>query len=183
MNAPVPAELRTANYRAPSFSWASVDSQVDWLPGIFDVNIPPSSLITIRSWLSVPATSDEYGRVSSAYMEVSGQVKLCKVRPCEVDEWPNNANAEVLDERNSALGLSKAWIDTTPTEESLLSILICAVQEELPGSHTWTLHALLIKPIAGDPNVFRRRGIASFYGREDYDLLPGEHRNATIGLI
>ncbi|CZR66051.1 uncharacterized protein PAC_15952 [Phialocephala subalpina] len=61
VNAPAPPQVRRINYRAPSFSWASVDSQADWLPMIFDVNIPPPSLLTVLSWRSTPATSDQYG--------------------------------------------------------------------------------------------------------------------------
>jgi hypothetical protein len=184
VNAPAPPHVSRIGYRAPSFSWASVDSQVDWLPGIFDTNIPPSSLLTVLGWRSTPATSDRYGRISLAVLRVTGQVKRCRVIPREVREWPNDENTNILGVRNEPLQFSKAWMDTAPVEESLLSMLVCAVQQELPDV-TWTVYALLLRPATGRPGVFSRRGLALLYGNEAYDqtMWPGGYRNATITII
>jgi hypothetical protein len=182
VNAPAPIRLKASGYRAPSFSWASVDSQVDWLPGICDANVPPSALFTLLGWQSTLATSDQYGRISSAFLSVTGRVKQCRVTPCEVLKYPNDdANASILGAMNKPLPFSRAWMDTAPREESLHIILICAVQD---GLNTWTTYALLLEPVAERPEVFRRRGLASLYNEAyDQSLWPGAYVNRTITII
>jgi hypothetical protein len=183
VNAPAPPQ-RTNAYRAPSFSWASVDSQVEWVPGILNGNIPPSSLFTVRDWQSTPTTGDRYGRVSSALLRVTGQLKECRVIPREGFVRASGGNAEFFGEWNEGREPPQCWMDTAPEEETLLCMLVCAVQEEGPDS-PWTIYALLLQPVTERPDVFRRRGLAALYGNAAYDrtLWPGEYRNAEITII
>jgi hypothetical protein len=185
VNAPAPPQVRRINYRAPSFSWALVESPVNWLPAIFDPNILPSSCLTVLLWQSIPATSDQYGRITSALLEVTGQIKWCKVTPREAGGWPSDAKANILGVRDKHLVFSQAWLDRVTIEESLLIPLVCAVQQELPGNMDWTMYVLLLEPVVGRLEVFGRKGLAALNSSEAYDqtLLPGRYHNTTITII
>ncbi|KAM3067125.1 hypothetical protein ACMFMG_011680 [Clarireedia jacksonii] len=163
VNAPAPLTIEPENYRSPSFSWAATNSKVSWLPGIFDLNRgPPSSLFTLLGWQCVLSTSDQYGRISQCALKITGQCMKVVVRPSPAEPWPNDSNAILGDDRNG-----KAWMDVYPMqEEQMLAILVCNLQEELPGSEAWNTYALLLKPIQQGRAIFKRAGLAYLFDEE-----------------
>jgi hypothetical protein len=183
------------SYRAPSFSWASIDAQVDWLPlqlgqflfGPEPDNILPSSCFKLLSWRSTPATGDEFGRISSAYLEVSGHVKWCKVSLLNLAHYrPDGITARISSFGEMPLYRYTAWLDTIiEKEESLLSFLICSVPRDWDGTPIWIIYALLLEPVSESPQVFRRRGIAALWSTEDYNeaSFQGGYDKEVITII
>jgi hypothetical protein len=165
VNAPAPVAPSDV-YRAPSFSWAATDSQVEWQPATFNLDHgPPSSLITILGWKCELSTDDRYGRVSRGFLRVAGQVKQVIVTPSPVRPWPNNSNATVRGSPSSIV-----WLDVQPfQDEFVLAMLLCNNQEQIPASEAWTTYAILLKRVQREGVIYRRVGLASFHDERFQD--------------
>ena len=189
VDAPAPPLPTQEEYRAPSFSWASLDSPVSWEPDIYNHEIPPP-LFTVLSLDSEPATSDRFGRVSQAALKVKGRFKQFQVRPSKYD-WEihgpitsDDPNAYFLASLEVYQSFSVAWLDTEPQDETLLGMLVCEAHKGVIGDEKY-LYILLLMPAIGRPDVFKRRGLATMPKSEAYDCVayPGEYRDEIITLI
>jgi hypothetical protein len=155
---PASSKAAEVQYRAPSFSWASVDTQVDWLPFTSNLNFPPSCLLTVLKWSSIPSTSDQFGRVSSAELKVTGEVKMCRILPRQGNERSDNAGESMTAVEN--IDNSSVWMDTVTLEDSFLSLLVCVTR--WPSLSSEMVCALLLGEEVGTPGIFKRRGLACF---------------------
>ncbi|RYO38006.1 hypothetical protein AA0111_g2645 [Alternaria arborescens] len=147
-------EADTIVYRAPSWSWACMDGEVDWIAwrGQFLVDIVCCDIRT--------ATADRTGAVISAALQLSGWLATIEIRP-RPKGWDVYING-----RWSSLGGAHVYLDR-PLAWSQLHCL--------PLEDHGLLNTLLLIPTGVTRGQFQRVGIAVMgigtFGQEDCDQL------------
>ena len=72
-----PSSRRPETYRAPSWSWASIDGKIFWHDERKNEEIP---LIRIVDVYTLPVTTDETGQVTGGRLTVVGDLVKCQIR-------------------------------------------------------------------------------------------------------
>jgi hypothetical protein len=141
-------------YRAPSWSWACLDGEVDWIAwrGQFLVDIVCCDIRT--------ATADRTGAVISAALQLSGWLATIEIRPSPKG-WDVYING-----RWTSLGGAHIRLDRP---------LVSSQLHCLPLEDHGLLNNLLLAPTGAARGQFQRVGIAVMgigtFGLEDNDQL------------
>lgn len=75
-----PVSTRPEKYRAPSWSWASIDSNIDYFSEMYsslETSFPLAEVLEVRVEL---ATDDEMGQVKGGFLILSGQLREAEYR-------------------------------------------------------------------------------------------------------
>lgn len=167
-------ETRAKPWRAPSWSWASWDCEINYLPLDFDPNSPRISQLFVLRDVSIRlATADPTGRLSAASLTVSGQLadaSICLSSEAPSFKIPDN----VTSLKHTVKGYTEAYIDEqdglkpTQIHEYLTSRQIKSlrvthgklnVTEEI-GSTEHVEYALLLQKVDGSSTDYERVGVA-----------------------
>lgn len=142
-----PSEKRemsvASEYRAPSWSWASVDGPVQFHSPLDD----PRPQFEIVSAETIPATSDVFGKVTSGKLSLRGHVMRLALTPSRRD--PSRENH---DEKNPQLVVD-FWPDRMRDESAGAKEFPCLL---LSGESDFA--GLALEEVDGRPQTFRRVG-------------------------
>lgn len=152
---PIPVS-RPAFYRAPSWSWASIDGPIDYQPAWVDIQSRPSKFAP--SILDVSTTAvgkDPLGQVKDGFITLKTNFlldfTLCRIPGSKVS-WTFQSNKTFA-----------AWAEKTSASPLVLSLDLETDFENEEVLHVWCLplresFSLILMEVVGDNNVFRRVG-------------------------
>ncbi|KAF6828213.1 heterokaryon incompatibility protein [Colletotrichum musicola] len=163
-----PATTPTRGYRAPSWSWASVDGRV--MPG-FPCEDSESLLIRVHDSHLDYATDDTTGLITGGWLRILGRL------------MPLGVSRQARSERNHCIGWEVS-INGVPVRCSAKSIHLDVVHERLEECTLFCMPArirnsgknivdvLLLELVDRERGVFRRVGLGSFASEEEsYEAL------------
>ncbi|KAH6683930.1 HET domain protein [Halenospora varia] len=151
--------FRVKPYRAPSWSWASVEGRVQFPRGRHDISwgVP---LVEILAVEVESVTGDSTGELSSGYILVSGILK----RMSELDMFPEHT----LDLFPGAA--TACCIDDM--EDFSLKELYCFPIRSMKGHSQEELLCLILTLISGSSDTFRRVGLLAL-AKDEIDEIDG----------
>ncbi|KAF6824956.1 hypothetical protein CPLU01_10556 [Colletotrichum plurivorum] len=163
-----PATTSSRGYRAPSWSWASVDSRV--MPG-FPCEDSERLLIRVQDFHPDYATDDTTGLITGGWLRIWGRL------------MPLGVSRQARSERDHCVGWEVS-INGVPVRSSAESIHLDVVHEGLEECTLFCMPArirnsgknivdvLLLELVDQERGVFRRIGLGSFASKEqDYEAL------------
>ncbi|KAF1954676.1 HET-domain-containing protein [Byssothecium circinans] len=144
-------ELQPQPYRAPSWSWASVDTGVT----SGDYETTPSEEIKILAKIIshevVTATHDPFSEVTSGIIRLSGYLFTVVLRPSQKSRWSVVINEKEYDRQNAQI-----LLDYRPPSLQLHCLPILADLHQYPES--WSISCLLLVPTRATRGQFMRCG-------------------------
>ena len=157
-----------AEYRAPSWSWASIDEPIQFYsPGPF------TSEYEVLSAEITPATSDPFGRVSAGVLTLSGRILELELTPSM--RQPAREN---YDENNKTFTVD-FWPDRVDGNGNKGRKFPCLL---LGGNNDYA--GLALEKIEGQPQTFRRVGFvyssSYMYDWRVVDWLREKHRKKWL---
>ncbi|CZR68030.1 uncharacterized protein PAC_17929 [Phialocephala subalpina] len=165
---------RPARYRAPSWSWASVDGPINF----FTMNggLIPERLIEIEDlvfWTS-PAGPDPFGRVTGGALTVTGYLKEGKIKTImmealedvEIDGNPLGGEdaVQLLFDEISAIG--SVTLDTATPDGEIFCLLVANSYLQGPVEVDGAI-VLLLSPTEKE-NQYRRAGFSGLYKAREF---------------
>jgi serine/threonine protein kinase len=169
--------LPRPQYRAPSWSWASIDSPVVWSKSLPEGDVGPEAEI-IRYHISLSSDISPFGGVSGGYVEIKGPLKRVTV---------TRVGSEQLLKRQSLTPFAFAQWDALEDEQEATR-LDCV--EENKGWMLWCLKTvkgvglILIEAREKKPEYFERVGI--FWIQDEWaseSEMSDEWELRTITLV
>ena len=133
-------------YRAPSWSWASVDGPVQFHAPPYT----PRPQFDIVSAVMTPATSDVFGRVTAGRLTLHGYIMELPLTPSMRDP-----SCENYDKENPQL-IADYWPDQFIENARLVKSFPCLL---LSGSAEFA--GLALEEVDGQPHTFRRIGFVN----------------------
>lgn len=146
---PFPPHIATRppSYRAPSWSWAAVESPIScFICRESFIKKPLSEVLKIETTLVGP---DKYGQVSNGYIIIKGPIRKASPGPC-LEEWPSQPRVVWPKEAGCySDDKSHCVFDADPLTE---------------GAEMWCLqitevYGLILEMCAGSQETYSRRGI------------------------
>lgn len=163
---------KPAEYRAPSYSWASLDAKVDWPVPIFGCDTPPIADFLVLSHETSSSSHDLFGTVEAAHLDLYGQLKSAVTVPIASDtaDDSNYENGELWEYGEGGRRMTRIEGRYPPKvilDEPKIGchievkcFLLCSEQPEQPGDRYWESWMLLLQP-TGTKNTYRRVGVAA----------------------
>jgi hypothetical protein len=163
-------------YRAPSWSWAAVDSPVAYLPVRLSFSLSTGAVVQACS-TTLLDTKLPYGRVSGGSITIDGSIRAVALTRTDVhDPW------RMLDCFTDE-DLAAAWLDTIEFANGIPPHVQLWAFGMRWGSGPMPLDGLIIAAV-GNEGHFRRVGaflIGRIEKRERYKYIwTGAQRNVTI---
>jgi hypothetical protein len=153
------AEPRPTVYRAPSWSWASVDGAV--MPGNFAEMLAHIVDVDIRH-----ATEDSTGLITSGWLDLRGQLKRVVLSDAE-KLGQNDSWHEIIIPLSSGLQITASVLpDVEPFKDQVIvddsgnGRLFCM---PIAKGHKGDPWMLLLRVVDAQKGVFQRFGLASLY--------------------
>jgi hypothetical protein len=154
---------RPQSYRAPSWSWASVDGPVDF----FSINAGQVPTDTIdfedgEHWIDL-AGKDPYGRVKGGTLTLKGYIREARIRTIEEeDEYEGvRLTKQIVCDEISAIG--SATLDTSMRDGPIWCLRVSSSYLN-NGIKIHSALVLLLSPTENqDEWEFRREGFAAFF--------------------
>jgi Heterokaryon incompatibility protein (HET) len=181
------------HYRAPTWSWASVDTPIEYPMNQRDYTLWDLSKWTwcanLVSAACQPSTADPYGQVSSGYIEIMVSIfeaSLC-LQPSNRGEFVVKRQMATNndDENEGQVIFSKVRLDQERmyrlVKSSLSPVKICCaiLMDDSSNWHTHDHIALLLENCGQDDGTFRRIGLAE-YGSRDQSFYTGSKSTIQI---
>ncbi|KAI1259834.1 heterokaryon incompatibility protein-domain-containing protein [Xylariaceae sp. FL1019] len=160
---------RPSTYRAPSWSWASVDGPVEFFSVSDGLILGDAIEIYDISTRIEPDGLDPFGKVRSGKLSLWGAVKTAIVKTIyeEVNSGSSEkASARLIFDEMSAIG--SATLDC-PIPDGEVTCLLIATSYGSFGTRFNNNLVLLLNPTEND-NEFTRLGMAMFYEERNYSL-------------
>lgn len=152
---------RPPSYRAPSFSWASLDATVEWPPR----HTPGHSGIKLEDVQVELDGEDPFGRVASASIQVTGMVRAAivvarkRMAAGVVDYvWELRSTRS-----NKWLGTAYMDADAEEDHESEEDVYCLVLSSHEDSGQA---NILLLDELPGQENAYVRRGVAELLGYE-----------------
>jgi len=166
---------RPTRYRAPSFSWASLDCPVEW-------PVPSSShksAIAISDVQLGHDGQDLYGRVAGCTMKVEGYVNETRLAARKrMSTGAFDVTWELIGEKGQWLGNAFLDDDGDEADESIVVVKYLVLSHD---DRTRNFQVLLLEQ-SGRKDLFQRVGVAEILGLDlDHDILD-EANVRTITL-
>ncbi|KAI4186060.1 MAG: hypothetical protein L6R41_003717 [Letrouitia leprolyta] len=164
---------RPTNYRAPSFSWASVDGSIT-LGRLSD----DCSLCSIEDVSIEYCTEDTTGLVEGGYMIIKGTLKCLYLRSTgKPGSYLMKVNGQVINN-------GKTWLDVCKVdynaESDAQKLFVLPIRGPLDGHPSWTSPSIaglvLRHQVDG---VFFRLGTWSTDIADEINVIQGNHNNET----
>jgi hypothetical protein len=174
------------HYRAPTWSWASIDAKIEYPmnrrdPSIWDLR-KWTWCATLESAACQPSTADPYGQVSSGYLKImttvfeawlyfqpSDRGEFVVKRQMATDDRDENEGQVIFLEVRLDQERMYRLVKSSPSPVKIY----CAIL--MDGSINWPINhdiALLLENRGQDDDTFRRIGLAE-YGSRDQSLYKG----------
>ncbi|KAL2055201.1 hypothetical protein ABVK25_004539 [Lepraria finkii] len=155
-------------YRAPSWSWASVDGEVSAGTVSYD-----GILITVTSAKVTPATNDETGQVEDGYFVLRGKLSPARLyRHATIDELQLRVNTKELE-----LGCS-VYPDVEPGDIS--AALICLpIMEYMVDQEPW-IWGLILEADQLGKGFYKRFGMFMAHGLESCEIFKDSTFNEDV---
>lgn len=153
-------EPTEGGYRAPSWSWASLDGEIDMFDPTLRVNVDVAakdSHVKIQ-----PCTKDPHGRLSSGTLTITGMMRTADgQRPDGDDDLPSGLfvkkpGVERLCDQGVEIGI--AMYDLEASQSPRRDRVHCLQIARLPGWQAQMWYGLLLEPTEGRENEYRRVG-------------------------
>ncbi|CAI9632940.1 unnamed protein product [Alternaria burnsii] len=171
---------RPSNYRAPSWSWASVNGLI-WL----DSGVEQKSLIHVEDVVLNHATEDITGAVVGGWLDLRGSLKPMRLQSFKYDEaiyWNMVVGSSTItkhgvDDTNEGLSVrldtlyGEAAFDNDNTEERLFS-MPALIGRSSYGNHE--VRCLLLRLTNSKSKIFERIGCVEGYSKHGEDVLLAE---------
>ncbi|KAF2026804.1 HET-domain-containing protein, partial [Setomelanomma holmii] len=183
--------VRPKSYRAPTWSWASLDGMVEMLVvetlGDDDRNIT----IQVEDVQLQYATEDTTGIVTGGWLDLKGPLRpmqLSKLGDTTFKTWhmvPNGVRVRPQDP--SKLG-PNVYFDEAPfgdgafdidNVEQRLFYMTC----RLPSKDSKYMHMLLLRLADGDTKLFERFGVAIASDGDDQEMLQADLKEKVKSLL
>jgi hypothetical protein len=175
-------DSRPPEYRAPSWSWASINGTITWDDAIWKQGF--SYAATVKE-IKLTHAQDQWGQVFGGYLVIHG--RLCRLK------WdvpaPYKVNVTPSDPISSVLLHSRArWVELLMDElpdikvdrwSDLYGLLILQFHDSIVRSH----HILVLNSIPHTRNLFHRVGIVSPCTRKETEKWFSEASDCTIVII
>ena len=156
-------------YRAPSWSWASVDAPIrsrpDLLPNIVHIATIVEAHVT-------PVTEDVTGQVADGYIRLRAPLF-----PVDIDapmHSYSNLSWDWGQLESSTETIPDFWLQPAVQRLQFMPLLMASVH----SPHCFQIFGLVLDPVDGKQGVYRRWGIISLY-----ENLAGEFSNFGVRLI
>jgi hypothetical protein len=164
--------IKSSTYRAPSFSWASLDSTGEWpLRSSFH----RSSLKLIDCLVELES-QDPFGRISTCWIKVTGRVRpALVVSRKRISAGSYDLVWELRSLANKLLGTAFMDADVFDDTPKRLDCLILSDDEK-------TGQALIIEKMSGSGGNYVRRGVAEVLGYERDDAFFNKELEETITI-
>lgn len=170
--------VRPEVYRAPSWSWASIDGIIG--PGGFSED---GFLIEIVEVSVTPATSDPTGLVESGFVRIRGVLKELRLKRHEFLEkvWWMTVNG--MDIRKQG---DKEWermgplvqLDVDESESSLAGMKYC-MPFRAPSEYNTFVTGLILERAGSKEGEFRRIGMFQATYEELHPMILARHENES----
>lgn len=157
---------RPSTYICPSWSWASIDTAVEW-----DVQMSSLLLnegtIGIEEAFILPESEDHFGRISAGWLRVSGRLRVACI------QRPENGSllglrSDLVDLEGNRLGFA-VLDDDICSLDSLEFNCLRLIEQRRPHAKRCTV--LLLQPSPSQPEAYERRGVALI---DEMKWLPDE---------
>ncbi|KAI0152952.1 heterokaryon incompatibility protein-domain-containing protein [Xylariaceae sp. FL1272] len=171
---------RPATYRAPSWSWASVDGPVEFFSVSDGLILGDAIEIYDISGEVIPDGLDPFGKVRSGKLSLWGAVKTATLKTIYEDvnsDKTEKATARVIFDEISAIG--PATLDT-PIPDGEVTCLLIATSYGSFGVR-FNNNLVLLLTSTENHNEFKRLGMAMFYEARNYN--PGRSITRPDQLI
>ncbi|CAN9373170.1 unnamed protein product [Alternaria sp. RS040] len=164
-------------YRAPSWSWASIDEPVtpshlhDMVQDLLVI------LVEIRSCHATTKTDDAFSEVLNGVIRLSGFSSKMQLRPVPDSEYVTHWNAfvnGVWSGHADRLGRPRVVLDHKHPDSEELFCLPILLQK---GPYGWLLECLILVAIEGKKDTFERLGRLTFPVNE----LLADYRDSELG--
>ena len=166
--------VRPSKYRAPSWSWASVDGVVD-SGGFADDGF----LIDIVEVSVVPATSDPTSIVESGYLRIRGVLKELLLKRHEFLDnywWMTVNGVEVRKEGKEEWNRMGPLVSLDVDERDLSGVRYCLPVRE-PSEHNNFVVGLILELTGDATGQFRRIGLFRATYEELHPLILARNEN------
>jgi hypothetical protein len=165
--------IKPSGYRAPSFSWASLDATVEWpLRSSFQ----ESSLVVENCFVELES-QDPFGRISTCWIRVTGRVRpaliVCRKR---ISAGGYDLVWELRSLANKLLGTAFMDQDMFLDAPELVRCLILS-DDEKAGQ------ALILEKAAGSEGNYVRKGVAEVLGYDRDDTFFDKELVETITIL
>lgn len=172
------ASVRPEKYRAPSWSWASVDGVIS--TGKFSDD---GVIVDVLEVSITPATADPTGLVKSGFLRLRGVLKELQLKRHEFlnNYWWMTVNG--VDIRKQG---EKEWermgpivhLDVDEPESSLAATKYC-VPVRIPSEYNTLIIGLILETTGCTSGQFRRIGIFQAIDEELYLMILARHENES----
>jgi len=160
---------RPQSYRAPSWSWASVDGPVDF----FSINAGHVPIDTLdfedgEHWIELTG-KDPYGKIADGTLTLKGYIREAVIRTIEEDSEYDGVRLtkQIVCDEISAIG--SATLDS-PIPDGPIYCLKISSYYLIHGAKVNSALVLLLSPTENqDEWEFRREGFAVFFENREYN--------------
>ncbi|KAF7678836.1 hypothetical protein GT037_002584 [Alternaria burnsii] len=165
-------------YRAPSWSWASVDGPVTPEASYDASQDTVVILVEIKSCHADTKTGDAFSEVLNGIIRLSGFLSKMRLRPVADSESVAHWSAFVYElwlDHADRLGQPRIVLDHKPLEPQEMFCLPIVL---FHGPDDWELECLILVAIEGKKDTFKRFGRLTIPVDE---LLVADYRNHELG--
>jgi hypothetical protein len=180
---------RPSGYRAPSFSWASIDGVIAPLIGPTEFEVTGTALLDILEISTRPKTNDETGILEKAHLRVAGTLKQLQLQKVvcgdggEMNVSGHASGPSINKAMNTVMIVNgkvlrkagqKYWTLSTP------SVHLDVDQNSFEGQTNLycvnvfkdkSLYGLLLEGIPDLPGTFRRLGVYTVWWHDEPELM------------
>lgn len=175
----VRAETRTASYIAPTWSWASVKTKINYLPLFDDERLPKANVLSVTT---VPLGTSVTGKIRSGYAYIDAPLR----KSAWVRNYRQSNRASLCDELLQ--GRLNDKVEVYPDADHALlrrDIYLLQLFRQLKQTHD-AVHGLVL--IAGDKDEYRRAGFFYFarsvHRREEgWEYFVRDWTNTVVRIV
>lgn len=156
---------RPSNYRAPSWSWASVDGPVDFFTINAGIVKPYVEVEDVEAWIELEGT-DPYGRIKNGALSLRGAVREAYIETIEEEDSYEGSrmSVQILFDDISAIG--SITMDFPIPDGKVYCLLVASAY--MSQSTKMDNNVVMLLESTGNENEFRRVGYSVFFNKRDY---------------